>query len=294
MDNGVIYGQKLPLKELGDEQWQKKYAEISLLGLMLREQGISFVEFPINEDTEAEIVYETAKTFSNEGVSVSLHPYLHKELAPEIFDQNRYDDLERLLTIVHQTGEITGAPVPCVFHGGLANMKPHMVPEQKALLCAKTFFAAIDSLTALKYSNVIPFCETQTPWSASSKGALRLGDTYKGCLELIEGTSIGICWDFGHTFRASYLKKHDLYPDEHFLARVKHVHAHDTILLGDQHEDHFPLGSGIVPWKEYCAELARHEYNDTVLLEVPVDRFSNLEDFLHSVCRSVEMLNNLF
>src|SRR5690554_108846 len=103
MDNGVIYGQKLPLKELGDEQWQKKYAEISLLGLMLREQGISFVEFPINEDTEAEIVYETAKTFSNEGVSVSLHPYLHKELAPEIFDQDRYDDLERLLTIVHQT-----------------------------------------------------------------------------------------------------------------------------------------------------------------------------------------------
>lgn len=296
MNNGVKYGQKIPLMEIKEEKWQKKYAEISLLGSMLREQGISFVEFPINEKTEDEIILETARIFSDEGIFISLHPYFYQVLAPEIFDQSssKICKLEKMLLTAHRVGDITKMPVTYVLHGGRANMEPYMISEQKAFFNAREFFATVDSLTTLKYTNVVPVCETQEPWSASSKGILRLGDTYNSCLELIEGTSVGVCWDFGHTYRAYYLRKHQMYPREHFLARVKHVHAHDTILSGDKYKDHYALGTGIAPWKEYCAELARHNYNDTVLLDVPTEKFNNLEELLHCVQKSVKMLEFIF
>jgi sugar phosphate isomerase/epimerase len=132
------------------------------------------------------------------------------------------------------------------------------------------------------------------PWDSSSDGVLRLGDTYDSCLDLVEHTSIGVCWDFGHTFRASYLKKHDLLPGDHFIARVKHVHAHDTIAAENGPDDHYPLGDGISPWKKYCSDLARFEYNDNILLETNTSRFESLETFLHSAHDSIEKLKFFF
>lgn len=290
----ALFGQKLDILDIFDEKWQKHFAEPSVLGSMLREYGVSFVEFAIGEETDRELILQAARIFSAEGIFLSLHPHFYKSLSPEIFDKSRIPELQRFLETVRKAAEITRVPMPLVFHGGRAEWDPFFRPLDNALASSKAFFRWIDQTVVDNYGDIIPVCETQIPWSVSNRGMVRLGDTYKSCLELIDGTGIGICWDFGHTFRASSIGKQEDYPDDHFLSRVRHVHAHDTVQTPSGPEDHYPLDEGFAPWKEYCAELARHEYDDTVLLEVNPMRYRDLREFLQGTSDNISSLKSYF
>lgn len=290
----ALIGQKLDLNDIYNADWQKRFAEPAVLGAMLRECGISFVEFSLGEDTSRELILQTAEVFSGNGVFLSLHPHLYKELSPEIFDDPRKPGIQNILQTAQKTAGITGVPVPLVFHGGRAEWEPYFRPMKEALLSVKSFFRWIDRAVTDSFADVIPLCETQIPWSESDEGMVRLGDTYKSCLDLIHETEIGVCWDFGHTCRASMIGKQGKFPDDHFLSRVKHVHAHDTIQTLSGPEDHYPLDNALAPWKEYCAELARHEYDDTILLEVNPNRYNNIYDFLQGTRDNILKLRDYF
>lgn len=290
----VQYGHKLDLTDLYSLDWQERYAPPTKIATMLKYSGISFVELAIGEETKSSLITETARIFSGEGLFVSLHPYLYKELSPEIFDSSKKSGVEQLLSVVQEVSDITGVPAPCVFHGGRARSEPYFVSPEIAKGNAKKFFSWVDDVCTSKFTTVVPFCETQTPWDAADQEMIRLGDTYKSCVDLVQDTDMEVCWDFGHTYRSTYLGKHASLPDDYFLARVGHVHAHDTFETGEGLEDHFPLGDGLAPWRAYCAELARYSFSDTILLEINPSRYRDLDEFIFFTRDGVERLTVFF
>ena len=290
----IYYGQKLQLDDLFDTEWKMQFAEPSRLAFALKMAGVTFIEIPIGEETNSKKIVEMSRIFTGEGLFVSLHPYLYKELSPEIFDETRIPGLSAMLETAQQVSEITGFPVPYVFHGGRARSEPYFVEPVNAVHNAKKFFSWIDDACEKIFTSVVPLCETQTPWDLTDKELIRLGDTYQTCLDLVQDTDIGICWDFGHTHRSSLIGKQPVLPDEYFLARVQHVHAHDTIETGGGQEDHFPLGDGLAPWRRYCTELARHLYSDTILLEITPSRFRDLDELVFFARDGIERLRVFF
>lgn len=290
----IHYGQKIQLDDLFDSEWKMQFAEPKRLCFALKMAGVSFVELPIGEETDPEKILEISRIFTGEGLFISLHPYLYKELSPEIFDNSSIPGLNIMLQTAQQVSKITGFPVRCVFHGGRARSEPYFVEPANAVYNAKKFFSWVDDACETTFTSVIPLCETQTPWDATDKELIRLGDTYQRCLDLVQDTDVGICWDFGHTHRSSFIGKQPVLPDEYFLARVQHVHAHDTMDTGAGQEDHFPLGDGLAPWRQYCAELARHLYTDTILLEISPSRFRDLDELIFYARDGVERLKVFF
>src|SRR5665647_3179207 len=109
----IYYGQKLQLDDLYDSEWKMQFAEPSRIAFALKMAGISFVELSIGEGTDPEKIIEISRMFTDEGLFISLHPYLYKELSPEIFDQTKIPGLKTLLGTAQQVSEITVFPVPC-------------------------------------------------------------------------------------------------------------------------------------------------------------------------------------
>lgn len=290
----VHIGQKLIIEDLLNEDWQKIYADPVSLSAMLKECGISFVELSINNDTENSTIINLAELFSQTGLFISLHPYFFGILSPEVFIPENIPLFKQKLQTAQNVGNITGVPVSYVFHGGLAMWEPNFVGLKEAIVQSKNFFSWIDKAVIEEFGNIVPLCETQMPYSGFDKQKVRLGDTWETCLNLIEETSLGICWDYGHTFIGSANGIHNRFPDDHFLARVNHVHAHDTISTEYGLVDHQPLADGEAPWREYNALLARHDFNGNILLEINPRSYSDLESFLVGTTDGVRKMRSFF
>jgi sugar phosphate isomerase/epimerase len=290
----VEYGQKLFIEDLEDCGIHAKYATpVTLLGL-LHDLGIRFIEFPVVESTPPELILKYASLCRDLDLYVSIHPHFNQNLSPEIFNKSSHETLKRFLTVIQHISDLTLVPVKLVFHGGRAGFEPYFIDYKQALQNARSFFQYIDDLCTGTFTEVIPICETQTPWNESVSGIVRLGDTWQTCLELLENTDLGVCWDFGHTFRAARLNKHSMIPNEAFMARVQHVHAHDTLAFENGLEDHHPLGDGLAPWRQNCAELCRYSYDETILLEVNLSTYGNLDTMKNLIEDSIDRLSVFF
>jgi len=93
---------------------------------------------------------------------------------------------------------------------------------------------------------------------AAVDGRPAVGRTRASLLDLVQEVDsprVGICWDLAHDFENS---RHEagwtVVPDDAFLDRVVHVHAHD---IDDLWEPHYPLVLGRVPVAKQLAALAR-------------------------------------
>lgn len=290
----IHIGQKLLIDDLTDTQWQRMYADPFSLSSMLKECGISFIELSVKEVTEDSLVIKLAENFARSGLFVSLHPHFHSFFSPEIFDNDSRSFIKKKLSVAQEVGNITGVPVPYVIHGGQAMAEPFFIQKEPALQKCKNFMTFIDNITVEEFGNVVPLCETQIPNLDPEIQGTRLGDTWESCLDLVEHTSVGICWDYGHTYIASVHGKHNIFPEEHFLARVNHVHAHDVMKKQSGFIDHLPLNEGAVPWREYNAILARHEFSGTVLIEINPRSFYGLDKFLNGTADGVKKMRAFF
>jgi sugar phosphate isomerase/epimerase len=76
----------------------------------------------------------------------------------------------------------------------------------------------------------------------------------------------GICWDVAHDWENDLSHGRAITePDASFLARVAHVHIHDSAPDGSVH---YPLGDGGVPWRGHLATLASAGYAGSVIMEI--------------------------
>lgn len=297
--SAIPYGLKFPTDWNTQENWASLCVDAERLPDRLKEWGVGFVEIPIGEDTPAEDLLATARTFAQAGLRISVHPYVKNRLAPEAFDPDRNGpDLLKLLQAVDALADVTGRTVPMVFHGGLANLDPHDMPRDTALANAKTYVHWMGEQVDAEGLRLMPLCETQVPFGRKDRMHVRLGDTWETCMELVEGTEVGICWDLGHSYISAAYGYHAAYPPEAFLDRVRHVHAHDVKRLGETRDflDHCALGKGEAPWGEYFHLLADRGFDGWVLFELDLAEFGSLDDieamFKDSARRTTRAFDN--
>jgi sugar phosphate isomerase/epimerase len=238
----------------------------------IREFGVDFVEFPMSEHTDHLLLRAAGDAAAEQGLACSIHPYFHEELAPEAFTTRRSaQGLRRLLKLAQQLGDQSQQQVTLVFHGGLARYKPHYRTLDEARTAGKAFFKWIGDIAAREYPATLPMAETQLPHDRENEGLIRLGDTYEGVLDLIDGTRSAVCWDFGHAWRSALLEKQPHKPPATLLAKIEHVHLHDARISNGIYRDHEPLDTGASPWRAYLQLLFEHGYDKRILLELPID-----------------------
>jgi len=286
------YGIKINPDDVAEPWWPAVLGSEEMLLAKARQLGAGFVELVVREVAPLEEVARLAGIARQAGLGVSLHPYLYGPLAAEAFDIRRADAFAPMLQLADELGRAAGEPTIVVFHGGRARTEPHHRPYEDAMASAKAFFAWLAG-QAEAWPHVRSLCETQIPTRPGDGDWDRLGDTYETCLELVDGTGLEVCWDFGHTYAAWHRGKHGQFPPPEFLRRVGHVHAHDTVRIDGDIEDHRPLGTGISPWRKYLALLAQRGYNGTILFETGLwtrQGYDGLEAMLTSAIAEVETI----
>jgi len=290
------YGIRVGAEQRWDADLRPRFGELPAFLDGMRALGVRFVEFGTDEDPPRDNLIAYAHACAGAGLRVSLHPYLRR-FGPEAFGAGVWpDDLRPFLRLADELGEIAGGPAPLVFHGGMADYKPHYVGLATATANARAFLAWAEEEVRAACPRVRLFCETQLP-AEPDDAFVRVGYTYERCMGLVEGTDIGVCWDFGHAFRSVLLGHHAPMPPAEFLRRVGHVHAHDTIPHPEKPArtiDHRALGTGICPWRDYARLLAEAGYAGGILFELPVERYESHEELAEMVRFSVGELDGIF
>lgn len=236
---------------------------------ILARSGIRFVEIPCGDSGFPAEVQQAARAAADCGLAVSLHPYFEGRLSPEVFgEQTHADGMLALLGMAQEVSERSSRPVTMVFHGGLANLEPHHVPLETAMQRAREFFRWLDGQLET-FPGLQAFSETQMPYSPDRDEKIRLGETYQQCLELVEGTRIRYCWDFGHTVLAELFGFNPPEPPPEFIAKVGHLHVHDVSEKpAGGYADHRPLGEGLGRWRQYSRVLRETGYDRRILFEI--------------------------
>jgi sugar phosphate isomerase/epimerase len=247
----LIYGVKFEPADVGGEAFAAAYGRPKEFFAKARAAGAKFVEMACVRDVPLPEVLSLGREAIAAGLWVSLHPYLLT-----------------LLELGEQLGRAAGEPVPMVFHGGDGGRPPHFVPQPEAALAASAFFRWAGAQARGVYHNVRVRCETQYPAPAGDPHALALGQTYRSCMDLVEGTGARVCWDFGHTLASARRGLHAATPPAEFLPRVGHVHLHDAQEIDGRLADHRPLGAGLCPWRENLASLKQAGFAGWILFEV--------------------------
>jgi sugar phosphate isomerase/epimerase len=281
----MYYGLKLSWPQIaGAAEWRRLIGEPEAFAGRLRECGLSFLELPLSETSDYDAGLKLAERLKRYDLFLSFHPYYDAELATEIFDpEQSAAGLQALFTFANDVAAITGVTTPLIFHGGQADKEPHRIGLAEATRNAKSFFHWAGQRTQNAFPRVRILCETQMLFALENAGPVRVGDTYETCLDLVEGTTHRVCWDFGHTFRGGVLGKHAATPPPEFLARVGHVHAHETIRRDGELHDHHPLGRGICPWQRYLGLLAETGYNGTILFEIMLETFASAAELFENL-----------
>ena len=274
-----MFGLKIDLNWGTYKPWRRRYGDAESFAARLSRWGVDFVEIPVGDKTPRDLIFRVGKLYAATGLRLSVHPYLHGELAPEVFDEQvAAVGFRDFLQTCQELADLCTATVPVVFHGGLANLEPHFTPADRATAAAKKLFAWMSEQVESSFPDLRPQCETQIPYAKDNRHEVHVGDTYETCLDLVRDSAVGICWDFGHTFASYLYGYHREWPSEEFLSRVGHIHAHDVALEGTWLRDHRPFGSGIGAWREYASLLTGRGFHGGVLFELDLMRFSGYDE----------------
>ncbi|MBS3821584.1 MAG: hypothetical protein GVY16_03660 [Planctomycetes bacterium] len=286
----IRYGLKVASHWTVGETWLPLIASAGDAARRMAAWGVDFVEISIGEQTTAEDLQVAARPAAEAGLGVSVHPYVKQTLAPEAFDPDLTGPpLLALLQAVDAVADLTGSPVPLVYHGGLANLDPHDVPQKLAMLRAHAHAHWLGSQIAEQGFRVQPFCETQVPFARADREHVRIGDTWRSCLQIVGDSGVKICWDLGHSYVSAGYGYHATFPPAEFLDRVGHIHAHDVQRCGNEFRDHCPLDAGEAPWYDYLHLLADRHFNGCVLFELDLLDYDSLGAVEAMFRRSVKL-----
>ncbi len=268
-----------------------------LLGRIAARQ-IDFVEIAWGDDRSLDQLARAASTVLDSPLGLSIHPYLHQKLAPEIFN-HRHPDIghRELADLLVCLADRASQPVTAVFHAGLARLAPHFRPLVPARMAAERFFRFYAD-RARQSSNLTILPETQMPIQPDYRSEVRIGDTWESCLELADEANTQLGWDVGHTHLACCMKKHAQHPPVAFLEAVGHVHAHDWLYpidqICDEVMDHRPLGRGSGIWEHLLVILAQFGYDRRILLEISLESLADLGEYLDMLYDGARRLRELF
>ncbi len=220
----------------------------------LRELGLSVLEFGLNltapDWPEMDALIKACHQL---GFLLSFHAPFKGPHNPAGFSGPKRGELESLyapaMRYAAGFAEEMG-PVSLVVHGAKGNR-----PREALRRDTAAFLTWISQ----EWPDVRPSLELLY----RDENVVKVGDNKPELVELVSGlglAQVGICWDMGHDARNG---SKPVPPG--FLARVRHVHAHDVSPDG---KDHCPLVFGNVPYARHLRRLGQVGYGGTIILEV--------------------------
>ena len=183
-----------------------------------------------------------------------------------------------VLRLAAEIGERQAAPCPLVLHGAVT---PDASTAADLTASAVGWMAERMSkeTAAVRFAVELRTARADRPGlvDANRAGLLRL-------VERIDAPSVGICWDLAHDWENGELTEESTsLPEQAFLAKIIHVHAHDA---DADRVTHQPLVFERVPLDGPVATLAAFDYQDAVTLEVRYRYAAALGDPLALLARS--------
>ncbi len=282
-------GLKLETGFAADPNYRGLYTDRDILPY-LQERGVAAVETPIGLDTEAQLLNEHLHRCSEAGMIVSLHPYTERtDCNPMNFAGTTTNPC---LQLHRRFFEAAAVVADLQQFETVVNIHPAAGPAQRSrremIERSVRFFDWAREWCSDNAPAVRVVAELQVAPNPDEP-IQRIGDNYDELLEIVERSGVSTCWDFGHAVMNHRRFDTPLNPPESFVDKVAHVHCHDV----DSGEDHKPLLFGAVPWRDFLQRLQAKGFSNTVILEVPPDRFLGAGG-LPSLIQSLDALQQIF
>ena len=216
------------------------------------------------------------------GLAVQLHGSLDPRFALERWLDDPHalqSEYEPILTLLGELAADQGRAV-LVVHGAAA--RDRSIEEN--LAATRSFMLWLADELERRSAGACAALELSGAKASRPTAAARSRASVLEALDPVDSARVGICWDLAHDVEnGSHESGWALVPDDVFLSRVVHVHAHD---LDGEGEAHYPLVFGRVPVAEQLAALAGTGTLPSITLEVRYRCAARLGDPWDLLCLS--------
>jgi sugar phosphate isomerase/epimerase len=251
---------------------------------VLRERGIRAVETAISPETEFAALSAYTRVCNEAGFHVSLHPYTERtpynpvHFGPDDERCRRFH--ATVFLAAEDAGRRQGHEVVVNIHAAAGGKD-----EDRGLLLARSvrFFAWAKQWCLENAPLAKPVVELQFR-AHPHETIQRIGDEYGEIAEIARRAEVGVCWDFGHAYMNARRFETPLDPPDDLLPAITHIHCHDVNEI-----DHYPLVCDRVPWERMLGLARQNGFDQTVILEVPPERFLVAGGF-ETLVRSIERI----
>ena len=287
-------GFKMPLGWRTNPLWEKLSEPFDDLLAQFADWGLSHVEYSTGgcrEQAERKRARSEAEACVERGLRTNLHPYMEEGEDACFYEvDDRCTEAMNCVidTAVHAARRCDGECV-IVFHPGSSELPAEAAKQDehrtKMVERAGRYLAALEHRLKEESEPVKAVVEHQVP-PGRDEALMRVGDNFEELLQLVRGTSLGLCWDTGH-----YLRSVDLYgqpeepPDEMF-DRTEYVHLHDVV----DGADHRPVTPDSSRPGAFLRKLWQRGYTGPVTLEYheePILQRGGLEETMQTTLQAL-------
>lgn len=267
-------GVKLPPTNATGFKWKKLLAPFDDPLQFLFEVGVDYVEYPVghlDDNGEAELIYEAASACGKLGMGVAIHPYVSGKHNPANYSENSpcHTTMRRALHLAKRAHEATGKKTIVVFHPAAMSYDAETDLDklrQRLLDRSRAFARELERESAAAGPGVMAVLEHQVPPNPDEQ-LIRIADNFEALLAVTRDTSVPLCWDTGHYLLAVERHGQDLYPPQEFVDRVEHVHLHAVT----EGRDHRPVVTESEVPRNYLQSLWRRGFTNGITLEYSVE-----------------------
>ncbi|MEJ2702196.1 MAG: TIM barrel protein [Sedimentisphaerales bacterium] len=254
----MLIGIKLEIGFSQDPLYRKLYGGRDVPAY-LASLDFTAAETPIGPHTEHEALQEHVARCRQAGLRVSLHPYCEGTVCdPASFSLEPANPCrsyhERFLAWAGEISQLQQSATVVNIHPATG---PLAAPRRDLVKSSISFFSWTRQWCSRNAPDVHIVAELQFS-PDPGEPVQRVGTTYDELLEIVAGSGVPACWDFGHAYFNAKRFGVPLLPPQALLERIGHVHCHD-ICKGD----HCPLVYDTLPWRDFIRSLLRQGYDKT-------------------------------
>ena len=243
----------------------------------LRDAGVSWVELrSLAHGASAEVALQAARTVWDAGLRVTVHGALPPGPVDGSFAAS-FPELTGILAHLsgHQDRLIVAVHARAAPEGDVLALKDQ---------------TAADLASAMEHADAEgwPVCFAVELNRVKAQTDPATG--YESLLDLcrrVDHPSVGICWDFGHTWASVRMGEMTLDAPTEFCARVTHTHVH---AIGPDGQTHHGIAGTDLPVGRFTASLLAAGYRGVLDLELSPDRLATGGEITEQIHASVEAL----
>ena len=243
----------------------------------LRSRGVSWVELrSLAHGANAETALSAARTAWDADMNVTVHGALPSGPVDDSFPAS--------------FPELTGILAHLPSHQDRLIVAVHARTEAEGDVLALQDRTAADLASAMEHADAESWPVCFAVELNRVKGRTDPATDYESLLGIcrqVDHPSVGICWDFGHTWANVQVGALTLEAPAEFCARVSHTHVH---ALGPDGKTHHGLAGTDLPVGRFTAPLLAAGYRGVLNLELTPGRLAASGDLAEQIYASVEAI----